>query len=92
MAYSKCPKCDYTSFELVINEPKNSDFKLAFVQCGSCGCVVGTMDYWNIGTKIIDLDKKMDSLSSTASSLSGNLNTINQNIAKLFNLVSSLKK
>lgn len=92
MAYSKCPKCDNSSFEIVTTEPKGSNFKLAFVQCSSCGCVVGTMEYYNVGTKVSDLGKKVDNLSHSIDSVSSDLNVVNQNIAKLFNLVKSMQK
>jgi transcription initiation factor TFIIIB Brf1 subunit/transcription initiation factor TFIIB len=92
MANSKCPKCESTSFEVVINSPKGSAYKMAFVQCSSCGCVVGIMDYYNIGTKVSDLEKKIDNLSFGDSSISSDLNVINQNIDKLFKLVKSLQK
>jgi hypothetical protein len=94
MAYSKCPKCENTSFEAKENSPSNSNFNLIFIQCRSCGCVVGTMDYYNIGTKLHDLEKKVDTISSVNGSLSSvnsNLNVINQNIAKLYTLIQSFK-
>lgn len=33
-------------------EVKGARFKLMFIQCASCGAVVGTMDYYNIGNAI----------------------------------------
>ena len=63
MAYSKCPKCESTYFEVVEKEPSKSNYKLIFVQCSTCGCVVGTMDYFNIGSRIKDVEKKIDTLS-----------------------------
>jgi hypothetical protein len=29
--------------------PMNSKFKMIFVQCASCGGVIGVMDFYNIG-------------------------------------------
>ena len=52
MAISSCPKCDNSSFESRENSPRNSNYKLMFVQCSSCGAVVGVLDYKNIGTLI----------------------------------------
>ncbi|HMK03805.1 MAG TPA: hypothetical protein VK489_06420 [Ferruginibacter sp.] len=91
MAYSKCPKCDNTYFEVTENAPTKSNYKLLFVQCSKCGSVVGTMDFYNIGTLIGELEKKVDniSLSSSTSSINNNLNIVNQNIANLFNYVKS---
>jgi hypothetical protein len=91
MAYSKCPKCDNTYFEVTENSPSKSNYKLLFVQCSKCGSVVGTMDYYNIGARISELEKKVDniSLSSTTSSINNNLNIVNHNIANLFNFVKA---
>lgn len=49
MAYSTCPKCSSTYFEVRESEPRNSTYKLVFVQCSSCGAVVGTMPYYDAG-------------------------------------------
>lgn len=62
MAWSTCPKCDNHSFELVEDTPIGSAFKLMFVQCTSCGAVVGVMDYYNIGQRMNELEKKIDEL------------------------------
>lgn len=62
MAWSTCPKCNSHSFEMVENTPTKSNFKLMFVQCSSCGAVVGIMDYYNIGQRINELEKKIDRL------------------------------
>ena len=91
MAFSKCPKCDSTYFEVETKQPSKSNYKLMFVQCSSCGCVVGTMDYWNIGTKIIELEKKIDSITHGNSFIRSDLNVVNQNIANLYTLIRTLK-
>jgi transcription initiation factor TFIIIB Brf1 subunit/transcription initiation factor TFIIB len=44
MPDSKCPKCNNTSFELVQKELTNSPQQYQFIQCASCGCVVGISD------------------------------------------------
>lgn len=49
MAFSTCPKCTSTSFEVKEAEPRNSSYKMIFVQCSSCGAVVGTMPYYDAG-------------------------------------------
>jgi len=51
MAWSTCPKCDSHKFDYVENSPDGSAYKLMFVQCSSCGAVVGVMDYLSIGTQ-----------------------------------------
>lgn len=49
MALSTCSECKSTIFEVKENTPATSNYKLLFVQCASCGTVVGVMDYYNIG-------------------------------------------
>ena len=55
MARSTCMKCGGVEFEMVENEPRDSNWKYMFVQCAACGGVVGVVDYFNIG----DLVKKL---------------------------------
>ena len=50
MALSTCVKCGHHRFEVKEVEPNNSNYKLNFVQCTSCGGVVGVLDYSNIGS------------------------------------------
>jgi len=92
MAYSKCPKCDKTSFEVKENSPVHSNYKILFVQCSSCGTVVGTMDFYNIGARLSEIEKKIDNITSSSyssSSVTSNLSVVNENIARLFNYVKS---
>lgn len=62
MAISKCPKadCNSSSFELVSANIRGSNFKLHFVQCSSCGAVIGALDYYNIGSLIHNLAEKLN--------------------------------
>ncbi len=39
--------------------PTHSNFKVQFIQCATCGTVVGVMDYWSISNLIIELAKKL---------------------------------
>ena len=59
MAYSTCPKCTNSRFEIVENEPTGSNFKLMFVQCNSCGAVVGVTDYYNVGALLQEIKKHL---------------------------------
>lgn len=59
MAMSSCPKCSNHSFEMKENTPKDSAFKLLFVQCASCGTVVGVQEYFNVSSLIYKLAKKL---------------------------------
>lgn len=94
MAISKCPRCQKSYFETVVQSPKNSNYKLIFVQCQSCQSVVGVLDYYNIGTLAKDIEKKVDSLSSqirNISNVNSNLNIINNNILEIKQLIQKLK-
>jgi DNA-directed RNA polymerase subunit N (RpoN/RPB10) len=62
MALSLCPKCENHRFEMVEVEPGNWRFKIMFVQCASCGTVVGTMDYFNLSTLIHELKEKVENV------------------------------
>jgi len=66
MALSTCPKCDNHLFEVEVGEPSDSRYKLLFVQCSSCGAVVGVLDYMNIGAV---LEKQNEAIKKIASSL-----------------------
>jgi len=52
MALSSCTRCNSHSFELIENSPLNSDFNVCFVQCSSCGCVVGVFQSFDIASLI----------------------------------------
>ncbi|OXG03653.1 hypothetical protein BC749_11114 [Flavobacterium araucananum] len=57
---SKCPHCQKTGFEVATEAPKDSNFKLMFVRCQWCKTVVGVLDYYNIGTLVHKLAKKLN--------------------------------
>jgi hypothetical protein len=57
---SKCPHCQKCGFEVVTEEPKDSNFKVHFVRCQWCKTVVGTMEYYNSGALIQKLAKKLN--------------------------------
>jgi hypothetical protein len=59
MAASTCVKCGSTSFDMVRVEPKASPYVLMFVQCSSCGGVVGVLESLNIGSLIIKLAARL---------------------------------
>lgn len=59
MATSTCPKCTSTTFEIKMNEPRGSRFKVFFIQCTSCGAVVGTMEYYNTAVMLEKIGKKL---------------------------------
>jgi len=57
---SKCPKCANATFELALEEPKGSRYKFYFIRCSSCGTVVGTHEFHNIGVTINQLAEKLN--------------------------------
>ncbi len=57
MAHSTCIKCGGTRFEMVEVEPAASKYKMMFIQCSSCGGVVGVTDYYNVGTLVHKIAK-----------------------------------
>ena len=69
MALSSCPKCGKHSFEIDENTPSSSNYVLTFVQCASCGTVVGAMDYHNIGDLLYKVLGKLESLESKVNSI-----------------------
>jgi predicted nucleic-acid-binding Zn-ribbon protein len=59
MATSTCIKCGGHHFETKEADPANSQFKLTFVQCSSCGGVVGVLDFYNIGQELQLIKKRL---------------------------------
>jgi len=60
MAIPTCIKCGGVLFEVQTVEPLGSKYKLNFVQCASCGGVVGVIDYFNIGGMLQTLAQKLN--------------------------------
>ena len=73
VASSTCIKCGNHIFELVEQEPINAAFRLNFVQCSSCGGVVGVLDHFNIAQLISEFAKKLGARANRI--VSGNLTT-----------------
>ena len=59
MAVSTCIKCEGTEFEVAESQPKNSRFKLLFVQCSSCGGVVGALEHTNVSALLHLISTKL---------------------------------
>lgn len=47
MAIPTCSQCEETKFELVLQQPKDTKYTFNFVQCESCGTVVGVLEERN---------------------------------------------
>lgn len=95
MAWSTCVKCGGTSFEIVETEPSGSNYKLLFVQCSSCGGVIGVLDWYNIGARTFELEKKIDDLTQNLTyaveTLNHNLGIINNNIKLIISSINTKK-
>jgi hypothetical protein len=57
---SICPHCQHSGFEMATESPKQSNWKYSFIRCSSCGTVVGVTEFFNIGTLIHKMAKKLD--------------------------------
>lgn len=57
---TKCSSCQKSGFEVIVEEPKGSNFKLILVRCQSCKTAIGVLDYYNIGTLVHKLAKKLN--------------------------------
>ncbi len=49
MARSSCPRCSHGSFQMVEANVVDATYRLLFIQCSSCGSVVGTQSYFDPG-------------------------------------------
>lgn len=49
MALSSCSKCNGGSFEMKESSVSHATYRILFIQCSSCGCVVGTQSYFDAG-------------------------------------------
>ena len=56
---SKCPRCENTEFEAVNEKPVNSNYEIIFIRCTKCRTVIGTLDYYNVGTLVKKLAEKL---------------------------------
>lgn len=65
MALSVCPKCSKPEFELAESHNLQGggySTKVWFVQCASCGAVVGVIDYFNLTHRIRELEAKVEKI------------------------------
>lgn len=60
MATSTCMKCNGTTFEMVEREPRHSAYKLMFIQCASCGGVVGVTEFLNIAAELQEMRRRLN--------------------------------
>lgn len=62
MAASTCQKCGKTSFEMAPANIAKSTHQLFFIQCASCGAVVGIQESENLSHSLSALTKKIDDI------------------------------
>lgn len=65
MAWSTCVKCGGTRFELKEHEPQGAKYKVNFVQCMSCGGVVGVLSYFNTAALLECQSKAIKAIAMT---------------------------
>lgn len=80
---SKCPSCGNLSFRVQLVEPGESNFKLYFIQCSSCGVPVGITEYYNSGALIRGLEEKLSSLSDQINHMNHNLMVLEDSIRRM---------
>jgi hypothetical protein len=59
MAQTKCPHCENTRFETTVQQPKNSNFKLVFLQCGDCGAPFGVLPYYDERGILVEISNRL---------------------------------
>ncbi len=59
MAASRCPKCESTSFEITEGKVAHATFRMLFVQCASCGAVVGVTEFFNVNASLQKIAKTL---------------------------------
>ena len=80
---SKCPKCDGHSFAIQENSPANSRYKIYMVQCASCGCVVGTKDYYDAGVMLVEQKEVLKGLGDAVSHCLSRINALEYELRRL---------
>lgn len=63
MATSTCAKCGHTSFEMVECGISGLRFKRDFLQCGSCGGVIGVIEADNLNARLDAIEERLKELS-----------------------------
>jgi len=76
MAESKCPNCRFDYFEVVKNKPQNSDREVFFVQCASCGTVIGIVNDSNSERVVNELEEKFLQLEEMITTLDHNIRIV----------------
>ncbi len=76
MASPQCPTCKSHNFKISESTPVSANFKIMLVYCNSCGTVVGTMDYFAVGSLVSNQDELLKKHSQSLASIESKLNSI----------------
>lgn len=82
MAFSKCPHCEGTYFEMKEVEPQGANFKQTFIQCSTCGAPMGAVAYTNTAALLDNHMKEMKSIQLELSSMKRDLRQVLQAIQR----------
>ncbi len=69
-------------FEVKVNEPSNSRYKIYFVQCSSCGVPVGVLEYANSAALLQGIEEKIDRLTNNIQQLSYDVSNIQNELRR----------
>jgi hypothetical protein len=83
MATSTCVKCGKQAFEVKETTPSQSNYRLMFVQCSSCGGVAGVLDYYNLGALLKTQEKTLGAVEKDISSVKTSLRTLEASVKRL---------
>ena len=83
MAFTTCPHCKGTYFEIKEVEPRGAAYKTVFIQCSGCGAPFAAQDYFNIGSLLQGQEKKIADLSRKVDQLDYNIQEILQGLQRL---------
>lgn len=56
---TKCPKCENTSFEMVIDTPKGSRYKMNYIRCISCRTFLQATDYYDVNDTLNEIKERL---------------------------------
>ena len=76
MAVSKCANCGFEYFEVVKNKPQNFDGDLFFVQCASCGTVVGLVNESNTEVITQSIEEQFLKMQELVTTLDHNIRVV----------------
>ena len=82
MAASKCA-CGHGQFEMKANSPQDSTFKVMFIQCGSCGLVVGTTDYVAVGATVAEIHSSLGGAHEKLDKLGSRISVIEHELTRI---------